>query len=33
MVSMNEEDRDALQFLWVCDVREETPEVTLYRFT
>ena len=33
MVSMNEEDRDALRFLWVRDIREKTPEVTVYRFT
>ena len=29
MVSMNEEDRDALRFLWVRDIREKTPEVSL----
>ena len=33
MVSMNEEDRDALRFLWVRDVGGESPELVTYRFT
>ena len=33
MVSMNVEDRDALRFLWVRDVEEESPELVTYRFT
>ena len=33
MVSMNAGDRDALRFLWIRDIEEPNPKVTVYRFT
>ena len=33
MVSMAEEDRDALRFLWVDDITKDTPEIITLRFT
>ena len=33
MISMKEEDRDVLRFLWVSDVRKEDPQVIVLRFT
>ena len=33
MISMKEEDRDVLRFLWVRDVRKEDPQVIVLRFT
>ena len=33
MISMKEEDRDVLRFLWVSDVRKDDPQVIILRFT
>ena len=33
MVSVRENDRDVLRFLWVDDVELEEPSVVVYRFT
>lgn len=33
MVSVKEEDRDTLRFLWVRDIKEDNPEVMILRFT
>ena len=33
MVSMSEQDRDVLRFLWVNDIKEHPPEICALRFT
>ena len=33
MVSVEEDDRDVLRFLWVEDVAKEPPDIKMYRFT
>ena len=33
MISVRKEDRDALRFLWVKDLKSDAPEVTVLRFT
>ena len=33
MVSISEEDRDPLRFLWVDDATKSEPEVQIFRFT
>ena len=33
MVSVEEDDRDVLRFLWVEDVAKEPPDIRMYRFT
>ena len=33
IVSVSEEDRDALRFLWVDDIAKSDPEVQVLRFT
>ena len=32
-IRVNEDDRDALRFLWVSNSRSDDPEITTYRFT
>ena len=33
MVSVEEDDRDVLRFLWVEDVTKDPPDTRMYRFT
>ena len=33
MISVREEDRDVLRFLWVKDLKSDVPDVTVLRFT
>ena len=33
MVSIEDADRDVLQFIWVDDFSKESPELRVYRFT
>ena len=33
MISVQEEDRDVLRFLWVKDLKDDVPDVTVLRFT
>ena len=33
MVSIAEEDRDVLRFLWVDDIEKKNPEIVVLRFT
>ena len=33
MVSVNEDDRDALRFLWVDDIEKDNPNIVVQRFT
>ena len=33
MVSVNQEDRDVLRFLWIDDISKKTPKIQVFRFT